>query len=104
RPILRVGDEFAIFEWQVFDTLFDVRLTNVTKGSSGEPLTLLLDRAEFVDSQGQPHRLAFFFPTGNSLKEVGPGKNRTYRLVPSGYKEQHRTLFVPPVAGRVAKT
>jgi hypothetical protein len=106
RPILRVEDELALFEWQFFDIGFDLRLTNRPKGSNAERLVVLSDRAEFVDDQGQSHGLTFRFTHGNPRKgkEIRPGKNSTYQLVPSDYLERRRTLFGPPIAGRVAKT
>jgi hypothetical protein len=104
RPILRVQDDLAMFEFQVFDAHFDVRLTNKTRRSTGEQFTFLLDRAEFIDPQGQSHALVFFYSIGNPGKRVPPGKHRTFQLAPSGYKERRGTLFGPPTVGRVAPT
>ena len=100
RPYVRVQDDLATFEWQVFDSSFDVRVTNEARGEGGESFVVLWDRAELVDFHGRTHALAPTFSSGNPSGNIARGKKRVYQLRPV-YDPGQRTLFGSPQEGRV---
>ena len=99
-PVLRVEDDRAVFEWAISPDRLSFRITN----TGSELLTVLMDSVNFIDPDGEAHRVGPIFTSPDMPRVIPPGKREAYWVFPSDYAKKHLALFPGPVRHRVAET